>query len=632
MRLLNNPNSTAGKMTVSILIAGFAVFLVLFSFDLQHEYVVQQVQAQDYATTTVFVLNTPPQWTVDAQEDAPGSATSTPTNATSSLDFIATATDANGEDYFLIICSTSAAATANNEAPPTCSGGAGNTWAVSPTTTSGTVATATYTTLVSDAERNEWWASVCDAPALPATPECNTDIQQGDKANDTATSSPFHVNHRPDFTVASNTGPVDPGDTISFTSTSSDTDTLGSDTIQLFVCKTQDFDYTNLLCPGGAWATSTSASQDVSTSTTIVIPTQDTSYDAYFYIVDSHGFAALEEPDEPGSAQATNSPYTVNNVAPTVATSTINLEYGGPIVLTTPEGQTTGFTLTFTVRDNNSCEAFDTSDEFESAVVGIYRSGELYAGCDEAADFDTNHCYHTATGTDGWAYSIAATTTDTCDGADDLTRDYEFTFPLWYNADPTAGAGPTDSTWWDEYWIAAVVVDDDDFATSTVSTSTDIVELNPLAAFDIVETSINFGSLEPGNTTTPVLGAPSGTTTIRALGNVGVDQNLLGEDMCPYYQTFGDCWTYSSTSTVGAEQQRYSTTTITYDQATTDGNIVSSTTVSELEVNVPKTTSTSSPATGIITWGIAIPGSISFSGDYYGQNTFQVVQGEAEDW
>ncbi len=627
MRLFDNPNSTAGKMTVSLLIAGFAVFLVLFSFDLQHEYVVQKVQAQDYATTTVQVLNTPPIWTLNAQEEAPGSATSTPTNATSSLNFIAIGTDSNAEDYFLIICSTATAPTANADAPPTCDGGAANTWAVSPTTTSGTVATATYATLVSDNEVNEWWASICDANT--GTPRCNTQIQQGDKANDTATSSPFHVNHRPNFTVASNTGPVDPGSPIVFTSTSSDPDALGGDTVQLFVCRTQAFDYTNLLCPGGAWATSTAAGQDVATTTTIQIPTQDGQYNAYFYVVDNHGFATLEGVT---TAQATNSPFTVNNVAPTVATATISLNYGGPMAPTVPEGETTGFTLTFKVRDNNSCVAnASTTDEFNSAVVGIYRSGVTSANCDEGSEFDTNSCYHTATGTAWWNTTLVATTTDTCTGPDDLTRDYEFTFPLWYNADPTAGASLTDSTWFAENWIASVIVDDDDFATSTVATSSG-VEMNALSAFDVVQTSISYGSLEPGNTTTPVLGAPVATTTVRALGNIGIDQNLLGEDMCSYYQTFGDCWTHSSTSTIGAEQQRYSTTTDTYIQATTDGNVISSTTPSELEVNVPKTTSTSSPATGDITWGIAIPASITFSGTYFGQNTFQVVPGEAQDW
>ena len=621
-------------MTVSILIAGFAVFLVLFSFDLQHEYVVQKVQAQDYATTTVSVLNTPPQWTINAQEDGDGlagtssplgSATSTPTNATSTQVWTALGTDSNAEDYFLIVCSVATAPTANPSAPPTCFGGAGNTWGVSPTTTSGTVATATYATQVSDAERNDWWATICDANS--GTPRCNLSIQQGDIANDTPTSSPFHVNHRPDFTIASNTSPVDPGATLTFTSTSSDPDTLGSDTVRIFVCRTQGFDWTNIECDGGdadTWATSTLFAQDAATSTTVTIPTEDRTYDAFFYAVDNHNFGTLESVS---TAQGTNTPVIVSNVAPTL--SLLSLNFGNDIVLDTPEGETTGFSFTFRVRDNNSCVAnASTTSEFNSAEVAIYRSGVTSAGCDEGSEFDTNSCYHTATGTSWWATTLAPTTTDICTGSTDLFQDYEFTFPLWYNADPTDGASLTDSTWFAENWVATLEVDDDNFATSAPSTSTG-VELNAFLAFDLNTLSITYGSLEPGNTTTPVLGA---TTTVRTLGNVGIDENLEGQDMCDYYQTFGDCWTHSSTSTIGVEQQRFSTTTDTYIDATNKGFILSSTTPFELEVNAPKTVSTSSPATGEITWGIAIPASISLSGSYFGQNTFTGVQGEAEDW
>jgi len=618
-------------MTVSILIAGFAVFAVLFSFDLQHEYVVQKVQAQDYATTTVSVLNTPPAWTLNAQEEDPGSATGTPTNATTSLNFVAIGTDSNSEDYFLIICSVANAPTAVEDAPPTCFGGAGNTWAVSPTTTSGTVATATYATLVSDAERNQWWGTICDANSSNA--RCNLTIQQGDPTNDTPTSSPFHVNHRPLFTVASNTSPVDPGDALIFTSTSSDPDTLGSDTVRIFVCRTAGFDYSTPACDGGdsdTWATSTLFAADAATTTIVTVPTQDATYGAYFYAVDNHDFGTLEEVT---TAQATNSPVIVNNVAPTVATSTIFLNYGNDISLVTPQGQTTSFTVTFSVSDNNSCVAnASTTSEFNSAVIGVYRSGVTSAGCDEGGEFDAAYCYHTATTTAWWAFTApVATTTEKCTGPGDLAQDYEFTFPLWYIADPTDGAGLTDSTWFAEDWIASVITDDDNFATSTVATSSG-VEMVSFLAYDLSTLSISYGSIEPGNTTTPVLGAPAATTTVIAIGNVGIDEDLLGEDMCTYYTTFGSCWTNSSTSTVGVEQQRFSTTTDTYIQATTDGNILSSTTPIEIEANVPKTTATSTPGSGDVTWGIAIPIQITLSGTYTGQNTFTGIKGEAQDW
>ena len=89
----------------------------------------------------------------------------------------------------------------------------------------------------------------------------------------------------------------------------------------------------------------------------------------------------------------------------------------------------------------------------------------------------------------------------------------------------------------------------------------------------------------------------------------------------------------SASSTVQDFRQVFSpTSTATYLSASTSGNNLSSTTDQELEINVQKTTSTSTPATGITYWGIEIPGTITLSGDYTGRNTFIAVVGESANW
>lgn len=619
MRLFDNQNSAAGKVTVSILITGFAVFAILFLFDLEQERAVRVASAQTgTATTSVNVLNTPPVWTVNVEEQVE-SSTSSPTNATTSIVWHATGTDSNAESYWLIICATGDAPTANADAPPTCDGGAPNTWAVSPTTTSGTVATATYVTLVSDAERNDWYGSICDGNS--ATPRCNTDIQQGSGS----TESPFHVNHRPTFDFLWNDGPVDPGNTITWTATSSDSDTLGSDTVQLFVCDTQDFDYTTLQCTGTLIASSSLAASDPATTTTIAIPFQDDTYGAYGFVVDNHGFHALEGSTE----QATNSPYTVNNVAPTLLQGDIVLNSGSDMSLTVAQGLTTGFHATYIVRDNNSCVANgSTTSEFLGADVSIFRASTTFASCNETSEFNVNNCYTSVASTSYFTYSepTASSTVDTCTGPNDVTQGFEFDFSLWYTADPTDGSDLTDSTWFAETWLAGVEVADDDSASSTAATSSSGVEVESFLAFAMATTSIPYGSVEPGNTTTPI----TATTTILATGNVGLDQGLEGEDMCTNYTTFDSCFDPSpddATSTILVGFQVYGATSTDYTSATALTAVST-----EDEANVAKTTSTSSPAATSTIWGIAVPVTINLSGTYLGQNTFTAITGEAQDW
>lgn len=561
----------------------------------------------DTATTTVTVLNTPPNWTVDAQEYIE-SSTSSPTNAGNNVVWVGTGSDDNGERYYLLLCKTSSTPTANANTAPTCGGGAGNQWAVSASTTSGVQSTSTYTATTSDAESNEWFAWICDGSAN--NPACNGTFKQGTGTS----SSPFVVNHRPNFTAITNDTPVDPGDLIQWTATASDTDVFGgADQVQLFACRASDF--TGSACgAGGTYCTSTLAASNPSCSFTIPIPTQDQSYSAFTYIVDNHVFSAQ------GGAYASNSPYVVSNVAPTIASSTITFP-DGDLTLTVPEAETTGFKFRATISDNNSCDAVGggAADEISSILANVYRSGVGQASCDESSEYNPNRCYSGALPTSSWNIAYTASSTS-CGGSSDTTIIWEATFPLWFLSDPTDGT-TTNTQFSTHTWMASVRATDDDGATSTLieMQTANAAELLSFLAFDVIQTSIVYGSLAPGSSTDPIVS----TTTLKAIGNVGLDENLSGLSMCT---TFPSC-PVSTTSTIPETEQRYATSSVAYASATqlTTSSI-------ELELDVQKSTATSSPATRLTNWGIRVPVSITLAGDYTGQNTIIAVTSEPGQW
>ena len=118
-----HPKTLSGKVTLltacaSALLGVLIVFGVFLNVD------VPKVSA-DNVLTSVTVLNTPPVWTVDAQEWLQ-SSTSTPTNAGDVVTWIALGTDSNNDNYWLLICKTGTAPTPNSSAAPTCAGGVAN--------------------------------------------------------------------------------------------------------------------------------------------------------------------------------------------------------------------------------------------------------------------------------------------------------------------------------------------------------------------------------------------------------------------------------------------------------------------------------------------------------------------------
>lgn len=603
---------TAGKITVYTTFLGVLVFVVAFIFNIGAKEITK-VDAQSSATTTVTVVNTPPAWTIDAQELV-GSSTTTPTNAGDVLSWVTTATDANAENYYLLICSTNATPTPGSSSAPSCVGGV--QWAVSTDVVSGTQATAATTTLAGWSESNPWYAFVCDGNA--GNPRCNTLPKQGTGT----TSSPFEINHRPSFTVFSDNSPTLPGQVVTFMSTSSDSDVSGeADTVKLFVCASAGFDTVTDTCTGTTLASSTIfVAADASGTYTVVIPTQDQNYGAYGYVIDNHGFEAS------GGAHNTDSTLTVSNAAPTVSGALISLVQPTvtDIILTTEAGETTGFSLSFSTSDDNSCDAAGggAGDEVVDYNLSLYRSGIGSSTCSTAAgSYNANNCYPSELSASTWNLTCTASTTS-CSGSADTDMVWNCTFPLWYITDPTSGTA-ADTLYSGENWLAQVQGIDDDAATGALSESTVGVEVQSLLAFALNTLSIPYGALEPGQQTDPIVA----TTTISATGNVGIDKDVTGESMCTTYTGSTPC-PNSASSTIPESEQVFATSTVTYAQ----GTPISSTTPALINLNVNKSTATSSPATKDAFWGIRIPSSITYSGNYTGQNTFTAILSNPSEW
>ncbi len=594
----------------ALILAVISALLFTLLFDAN----VPNARADD-VTTSVTVLNTAPTWTVDAQENI-GSSTTTPTNSGSVVSWIGTATDSSGDNYYLLICKTSGTPTANISAAPTCNGGVANQWAVSASTGSGlqaTAATTTRETFPFQNELNDWFAWVCDGNN--PLPRCNLAFRQGSGT----TSSPFVVNHPPIFTAISNDGPVDPGDTMTWNSTASDTDVAGvADTVQLIVCRTSGF--SNGTCTGGAWATSTLASSNPATTTTIVIPTQDALYSAFVFVIDNHGHSATS------TFQGFNSSFTVNNVAPSVSAATVSLEDtdgSGNLTLVTPSATTGPFRVRFTATDNNSCQA-TVGNEIATATINVYRSGITQAGCDSSGEYNPNNCY--ASSSPNFSPFVSCTQDGaSCSGTSDTTSTWTCTFPLWYVADPTDTATP----WTAENWLTSVsILDDDGFSSGLTEGSTGN-EMTSFLAFNVTETAIGYGGLEPGQQNDPL----ATTTDLIALGNIGLDQDLYGDTMCTIWSAPDSCDTngINPANDIPVSNQKFATSSVGY-ASTTAFTLTGSTTPAELLIRVPKTTATSSPQERDTYWGINIPSAITQAGSYLGQNTITAKKSNSSFW
>ena len=624
----------AGKVTLVTLLSVTTFTALIFGafFKVQ----VPHVSADD-VSTSVTVLNTPPVWDSpagDAHEETE-SSTTTPTNAGQALRFKGTATDSNNDPYYLLICKTSGTPTANSGAAPTCNGGVANQWTVSTSTVSGTEATAATTTKETfpfDQEKNDWYGWVCDGNTSLA--QCNLTFKQGN--NNSNLSSPFVINHPPVFSAIINSSPTIPGGSITWTATASDSDTIrGGDTVKLSVCRVADYATTTSSCgAGGAWAASTLAASNPATTTQIGIPFQDTNYNAFVYVSDNSNSAATS------TFQGFNSTFTVNNVAPTISAASVTLvdtrtsSTTGFLTLFVPNATSGPYQVEFQVADNNSCVNASSTNEISVATTSIYRSGFTQSACQTSGNYDTNACYPSINPQTVITCS-QDTTVGNCSGNGDTTVTWTCTFQLWYNADPTDGSTSSDTQFFNQNWLASVQVTDDDTLLSPLVESTTGNDVASFLAFNVTQTTIGYGGLQPGQENDPL----ATTTNLLAIGNIGLDEDLYGGTMCTDFSSLGgpgnpdacDTNGIDSTRDIPVDNQKFATTSIAFGSAFAFA-LTSSTSPSSLLLNVKKTTSTSTPETKDTFWGIHIPLAITQAGAYKGQNTLTAKKSDPAFW
>jgi hypothetical protein len=193
--------------------------------------------------------------------------------------------------------------------------------------------------------------------------------------------------------------------------------------------------------------------------------------------------------------------------------------------------------------------------------------------------------------------------------------------------DETAANIPTAYAF--DSWFASVAGIDDDFATGTLATTTSPIELEsfPYIVLDSLSGAIPYGALEPGDDTVTL----NASTTVLNIGNTGIDNEVRGSAMCDSYTFFTPC-AVSTTSTIPASEQQYSSSSIGYDSpgaipldAVACGSV-------EIDVLKSRATDTALAATGTTYWGIGVPVDIELAGPYQGLNQFLVQVAEALDW
>ena len=286
----------------------------------------------------------------------------------------------------------------------------------------------------------------------------------------------------------------------------------------------------------------------------------------------------------PGTVVAISGTTTLQagaNSAPSI--SSLSLNGGSNIILN--EGTYRWATSTMTITDADGC------DTVSSVTATLYRadistSGTTCAGND-------NNCY-----IDTWYNACTATTTgNTCDGGVDTSAEYDCGFKIWYIADPT-DAG----TYVADIWAISATTTDSSSATGNATNTAETIEIISLNALSVTS-SINYGTVDANSNT----GAFNQTTTVTTTGNTAIDTELSGTDM-------------TGAGTIAVANQKYDIVDISY--APLANNLSGSATT--LEITNAKPTSTTTPETDIIYWGLAAPAG-SPIGSYSGTNTFGAI-------
>ena len=518
--------------------------------------------------------NNAPYFTTEASDN--GSASTSPTNYGNTVSFTATAQDDDvGDDYYLAVCKT-AAVTAGNDAPPTCTAG---DWCISNLASSTVEASCEYTASDSS-EELEWYAYACDKHTGFSIAKCSL-VSQGSGGSN---ASPFVINHPPVLTSASTANNnQDPGSTFNISTVSSDGDISGgADTLDMYICRGTTAAY-GVGCAGGASDTICSviatSSSNISCSYNDVAPTPAGDNDYNVFLFDEHGLAA--------DNNYITSSYTVNNTPPILGSLVLNGNSDITLNLAgAPDVQIQ--TINTSVVDQNGC---DTGLVSASAV--IYMSGA--SGAYNCSD-NENDCYQ---------INISNCLKSDCIDDNDSVATYTCTASMKYFATPTDDS--TGNPWATEDWLSYINIYD---GSNYVSTSSNAVELITNIALDVPENVIDFGSnLFVGQNT----GSDNSTTTIVNIGNSPIDTAISGTDMAG-----------NPSGTIGVNNIEWDVNGFTWS----NGTDLSSSDV-DVNINAPNPISSAGTSDNLY-WGIGVPYGADAS-IYYGLNNFSVKL-DNNDW
>lgn len=241
---------------------------------------------------------------------------------------------------------------------------------------------------------------------------------------------------------------------------------------------------------------------------------------------------------------------------PTVTSLSLN---GGLDIDLTP-GTTTTVYATGTISDLNGYT------DLGLATTTIYRSG-----VSDSCSADNNNCYVTTTGGSCSYSDCSGTSCDIVCIAD-----------IYYHAEPT-----DIGTYAAETWRALLTVVDSSDRVATGSAPS--IDLLTLRALDVDET-IDYGTLAVQSDT----GSYNASTTVENIGNDAIDILVQGSDLSD-----GD------SSIIPVSEQIFSTSTFTYSACTFCSTL--GVVPTGLEVDLTKPTSTSTPVTDDVYWGIHVP-------------------------
>ena len=269
---------------------------------------------------------------------------------------------------------------------------------------------------------------------------------------------------------------------------------------------------------------------------------------------------------------------TYNPATLTPSVSNVKLNAGANISLV--ESSATTVTATATVSDAN------LYTDISSVIGRVFRSGVTST---ENCTIDVNNCTPTTT-----------CATSSCSGNDCTAT---CNFGIWFVAEPT----DVGSNWATDTWVAWIKAIDTQNASSSATNTTQTIEVNTLLALNVSNT-INYGSLIPNTKNDPLDKLIRATTT----GNVSIDANISGTNMCTDYST-------CTAATTAIGWQKYATTSgVAYDGTSA---WIASSSVRLLEFLSVKPTATPSDQGQSIYWGTFVPTGTA-SGNFTGVNTF----------